>query len=165
MIENYNILQVRRLVSEVHKYTAVVPDTDAQARRDHRVSPKVFEPRLRQCSVDIKGISSTKKQKTPYYSHPADMSPVRFSDCHLMRYAMRRGNKDKLHNLWLNMLVNVNHRVLIREKLAGGKVGPPMFCLCALAGGLSFWLASSRRHSAKDQASITFLCAKGRCYP
>ena len=138
LLENYNILQVRRLVSEVHKYTAVVPDTDAQARRDHRVSPKVFEPSLRQCSVDIKGISSTKKQKTPYYSPPADRSPVRFSDCHLMRYAMKRGNKDMLHNLWLNMLVNVNHRVLIREKLAGGKVGPPMFCLCALAGGLSF---------------------------
>ena len=119
MLENYNILQVRRLVSEVHKYTAVVPDTDAQARRDHRVSPKVFEPSLRQCSVDIKGTSSTKKQKTPYYSPPADRSPVRFSGCHLVRYAMRRGNKDTLHNLWLNMLVNVNHRVLIREKLAG----------------------------------------------
>ena len=73
---------------------------------------------------------------------------------------MRRGNKDMLHNLWLNMLVNVNHRVLIREKLAGGKFGPPMFCLCALAGGLSSGWPAEKGTVPKIRPAVHFYVPK-----
>ena len=154
MINNWDILQEKNLLSSVHAYNTL-PEIGINTRADPLagVENEVFFPVLKDCSVPLKGIA-THQAKAAWHSPAVDRAPNKYADHYLMDHAEKDRQKLgwlEVHGVEFNTLINATHNIVIREELPNKTWGEPKFAICGLPNGMSFcWPALERTMKGRD---------------
>lgn len=130
----WDVLQRRHLVDHVHHYRAPRPE-GSSPNRIIRVPASIFGGKLGCTSIDFSKVSSL-KAKADFLSTSAELHCLQFFGQALMDFVLRRGCFDKIKNTFLNVMVNVDHMIIMREVLETGGRGIPKFAISSWPGSI-----------------------------
>ena len=114
LVENFDILRRREVLTSVHHYKAIDVTTGAPVRTTY-MKDEVFEPAPGKCSVDCKNVT-TLVSSTTYYSPSATRHAVKYGDIFALRDATRAGTLNRLPNLFLGSLATASNLLILRRK-------------------------------------------------
>lgn len=109
----WRVLLDRHLVDGVFKHQLVVFDGHCPTR-GRALDADVQEPGLKNCSVDLRNLSSM-RAKTDWYSPGAGKHAVKYLTDHVLRYAKEHGLWGSVQNIWLGCAFRASHKLVVRE--------------------------------------------------